>query len=81
MDMEGFLKEKIKLLTLWLRSLLTIDVIVASGIITFYISNLNDISLVEKQFLIAGVVIVIVITIIIILINKKINHFINLLKQ
>ena len=78
---KDYLIEKIKLLTVWLQALLTLSIVAVSGVITFFISNLNDMSLTEKRIIMLGLGIIAIIMLIIFVINNRINHFINILKK
>jgi len=78
---KDYIIERIKLLTVWLQTILTLSIVVASGVVTFYISNLDDIHLIEKKIIVIGFFVVMVGVIIIIVIINRINHFINLLKK
>lgn len=78
---KDYIIEKIKLLTVWLQALLTLSIVAVSGVITFFISNLDDMSLTEKRIIIFGFVIIAIIMLMIFVIKNKINHFINILKK
>jgi len=80
MDKEH-LKEKIRLLTEWLRGMFALFVLIGSALTTLLIQRtfLNDTY--YNKMLNFGLTVEIIIFIMILIINNRINQFINKLKQ
>jgi len=76
-----YYKEKVKFLTEWLRGLLAVTVLIASGVLSLILRNNFIMNTIEKLISITGTILFFGFLSLIILINKNINHNINQLKN